>query len=128
MTDPRSEGEESPTEAMPIAPGANHSSASRPPALMVVGAVLLCLALGAVGYFIGRSTGEDLDAANAAGEAAGKVRGTEIGSRRGYASGFKAGRQAGYKQTYADAYRQAYRKAYEDAGLETPARDEIEIE
>jgi hypothetical protein len=89
-----------------------------------IAVVVLALAGGAgVGaYFVGRSTGEDLDAARAAGAAAGQREGAAKGAQQGYAEGFKAGREKGYEQTYDEAYKAAYRKAYEDAGLTAPEK------
>jgi hypothetical protein len=92
-----------------------------------VGVLLAAVAVGLGAYFIGKSTGADLDSAKAAGEAAGEIKGAEIGGRRGYALGFKAGRKQGYRQTFAPAYRKAYRKAYEDSGLVAPELSEIDI-
>lgn len=92
-----------------------------------LGVLLAAVAVGVGAYFIGKSSGADLDAAKAAGEAAGRVKGAEIGSRQGYALGFKAGRKQGYEKTLAPAYRQAYQKAYEDAGLEAPELSEIDV-
>jgi flagellar biosynthesis/type III secretory pathway protein FliH len=92
-----------------------------------VGVLLAAVAVGLGAYFIGKSTGADLDSAKAAGEAAGRVKGAEIGARRGYALGFKAGRKRGYEKTFAPAYRRAYRKAYVDSGLAAPNPSEIDL-
>ncbi len=91
-------------------------------AVFVSAVVLLAAGLGVGGYFLGRSTGENLDAARAAGAAAGQNRGAAKGAAQGYAVGLKAGRKAGYGQTYPTAYRKAYRKAFEDAGLSAPTK------
>lgn len=94
-------------------------SRRRPLALALV-VVALAVGAGVGAYFVGRSTGEDLDAARAAGEAAGQREGAAKGAQQGYAEGFKAGRKKGYEQTYDDAYKAAYRKAFENAGLAAP--------
>jgi hypothetical protein len=90
--------------------------------IVAVALIVLMVAGGAgVGaYFAGRSTGEDIEAARAAGAAAGRKAGTAKGTKQGYAEGLKVGREKGYQQTYADAYKAAYRRAFEDAGLAVP--------
>lgn len=82
--------------------------------------VAVALAVGVGAYLIGRSTGEDLDAAKAAGAAAGRRVGIARGTHRGYADGFKRGRNEGYAETYPDAYARAYRQAFKDVDLSPP--------
>lgn len=94
-------------------------------AVLAVCAFLLTGAAGVGGYFVGKSTGEDLDAARDAGVAAGQRKGAAVGSKQGYEIGFKKGRERGYEQTFDDAYRGAYRKAFEDAGLDPPGNIEV---
>jgi hypothetical protein len=92
-----------------------------------LGTAVVAIAIGVGGYFIGHSTGPDLDSARAEGEAAGRIRGAEVGTRRGYAVGYRQGRKRGARQAFAPAYRRAYTKAYEVAGLEPPAKGEIDV-
>jgi flagellar biosynthesis/type III secretory pathway protein FliH len=113
--------------ATPV-PGAEEpTTAIEPPRRgrgVAIALTVLVLAAGAgVGaYFVGRSTGEDLEAARAAGAAAGREAGAAKGRKVGYAEGFEAGREQGYRQTYAESYKAAYRKAFEDAGLAVPEK------
>lgn len=95
----------------------------------VIGSLLLAVALlvGIGGYAVGRSSGEDLDSARAAGRTAGAIQGTQRGKKLGYATGYRKGRSAGYTASYPAAYREAYRAAYADSGLTAPARRAIEV-
>lgn len=70
-------------------------------------ALVLVLSAGAGGYALGRSSGEDLDAARAAGERAGQAEGAALGEERGTKEGLRAGRKQGYKEAYAKAQREA---------------------
>ena len=90
-------------------------------------ALLVAAALGVGGYLVGKSSGEDLDAARAEGAAAGQKAGTTKGTAAGYEVGFRKGREAGFEATYAPAFRKNYSEAYEDAGLEAPAKNEIKV-
>lgn len=111
--------------------GVGREEAASPPSRrsrrrpVAVALLVLALAAGAgIGaYFVGRSTGEDLDAARAAGAAAGQREGAAKGAEEGYAKGFAQGQKKGYRETYENAYREAYRTALEDAGY-TPANNE----
>lgn len=89
--------------------------------------VLLAIALGVGGYFVGKGTGEDLDAARAQGATAGKKAGTLKGTKQGFKAGFRKGKSKGYEKAYGPAYKSSYVKAYEDAGLDAPAKSEIEV-
>ena len=91
-------------------------------ALVVTLLVVALLGAGAAvgGYFLGDSSGADLDSARQQGTEAGRAEGAARGAEQGYAEGLREGRQQGYQETYAAAYREAYRKAYEDAGLTAP--------
>lgn len=93
--------------------------------LLSIAVLVAAIGLGIGAYFVGKSSGEDLDAAKAAGTAAGQESGAARGTRIGYAKGFKEGREKGFEQTYSDAYREAYAKAWNAAGLEPP--DEIKV-
>ncbi len=88
--------------------------------LICAAVVAVAIAVGAGSYLIGRSTGEDLDAAKAAGAATGKRAGTAKGTQQGYADGFKNSRQKGYDETYPVAYVNAYQQAFKDADLAPP--------
>ncbi|MDQ2630220.1 MAG: hypothetical protein M3Y75_04475 [Actinomycetota bacterium] len=94
---------------------------------LVATVLAAALAIGVGAYFIGRGTGEDLEAARTAGAQAGHRKGAAIGAAEGYAMGFKRGREAGFKRTYPKAYRKSYAKAFEEAGLEAPEAREIKV-
>jgi hypothetical protein len=94
---------------MVLGPASTEAVRRRRAALAVVVGLGITSALG--GYFIGRSGGEDLDAARAAGTLQGAHQGTVASSRAGYRQGFREGRRAGYEQTYGKAYRTAYKQA-----------------
>lgn len=110
------------TAAPPHGTGSpNHSRANGVRHAAIVALVaLLAAGAGVGGYLAGKSGGEDLDAARAAGERQGKRDGAERGARRGYQEGFKKARKAGYNQTYDKAYIRAYVKEFEEAGLAVP--------
>jgi hypothetical protein len=95
----------------------------------VAAIVVLVLAVGAGvgGYFVGKSSGEDLDAARAEGEVAGEKEGAAEGAEEGFAAGFKEGREKGFDETYADAYRSAYQRAFKEEDLDPPAEDKIDV-
>ena len=89
-----------------------HSSGSRVKTLAAIaGVALLAAAAGVGAYFVGKASGEDLDAARAAGTAQGQRYGSARGTERGYDEGFKQGRRAGYRETYKKAYDSAHKKA-----------------
>jgi hypothetical protein len=94
---------------------------------LVVGILAVALAIGAGAYVYGKSTGEDLDAARAAGTEAGQREGTAKGAAEGYAAGFKKGREVGFRRAYPKAYRESYAEAFEEAGLEAPEAREIKV-
>ena len=81
-------------------------------------ALVLALAAlaGAGGYLVGRSGGEDLDAARAAGEKKGQAEGAAQGAQRGFEEGFAEGRKTGYRETYKKARRAAYERALAEGG------------
>lgn len=103
---PQGEPPEEPAATMVLGP-ASAEAAGRRRVLAVVACIGVCAALG--GYFVGRSGGEDLDAARASGTIAGKRESTKAAERDGY----KVGHKAGYKQTYRKAYETAYETARE---------------
>lgn len=90
---------------------ASAEAAHRRRVLAAVACIGVCAALG--GYFVGRSGGEDLDAARAAGTLQGKHEGTAAARRTGYRQGYKQGHKAGYKDTYKKAYKTAYKTVTE---------------
>src|SRR4051812_17251141 len=65
---------------------ASAEAAQRRRALAAVVGIGICAALG--GYFVGRSGGEDLDAARNAGTLQGKHEGTAAARRTGYRQGY----------------------------------------
>lgn len=93
----------------------------------VGGVLAVALAIGVGAFFFGKSTGEDLEAARAAGAKAGHSKGAARGAAEGYAAGFKQGRATGFKRTYPQAYRASYAEAFEEAGLEAPKAREIKV-
>jgi hypothetical protein len=107
---PQGEPPEERAATMVLGP-ASAEAARRRRVLAVVACIGVCAALG--GYFVGRSGGEDLDAARASGTIAGRHESTKAAERDGYKAGYKVGHEAGYKQTYRKAYRTAYETATE---------------
>lgn len=93
----------------------------------VAGVLAVALAIGAGAFAYGKSTGEDLDAARKEGATAGQREGAAKGAAQGYAVGFKQGRKAGFKHTYPKAYRKSYAAAFEEAGLEAPDSQDIQV-
>ena len=73
---------------------------------------------GAGAYLLGKNSGEDLDAARAAGAQQGKREGAARGAERGYDQGFRQGRRQGYRQAYGPAYDKAYNAELKTAGFE----------
>lgn len=91
------------------------------------GIVAIALLVGAGGYFIGKGSGDDLDTARLEGEFAGKRAGAIAGSTKGYATGFKKGRDIAFRKSYSASYRRNYRRAYENAGMDPPKAEDIEV-
>ena len=79
-------------------------------------------AIGAGGYAIGRSSGEDLDAAAAAGTRAGNATAARDGREEGYAQGLRLGRKRGYEAAFPEAYRAAYARQFRAAEVDPPTR------
>lgn len=107
---PQGEPPEDRAATMVLGP-ASAEAAQRRRGLVAVACIGLCAALG--GYFVGRSGGEDLDAARAAGTLSGKHESTRAAERDGYKAGYKDGHKTGYDQTYKKAYKTAYKTATE---------------
>jgi hypothetical protein len=99
---------------------------SRTRGIAVAGVIALALGAGSAlgGYFLGKSSGEDLQAARLAGERAGQQAGAASGAEKGYAQGFTQGRKKGYRNAYESAYRKTYRQALRDAGF-SPSKREL---
>lgn len=93
----------------------------------VLAGVIVAIALGAGGYMVGKNSGEDLEAARAAGASAGKAAGEKRGQSRGFRAGFTKGNSLGFTASYNQAYRRAYVKTWEEAGLEAPAKKDIKV-
>jgi hypothetical protein len=87
---------------------------------LAISAIVLALAagVGVGGYFLGRNSGEDLDAARAAGARQGQREGAARGAERGYGQGFRRGRRQGYRHSYGPAYDRAYNAELRKAGFE----------
>ena len=95
--------------------------------LAVAGIISIALLVGAGGYFIGKGSGDDLDTARLEGEYAGKRAGAIAGATRGYATGFKKGRDIAFRKSYSASYKRNYRRAYEEAGMDPPKAEDIEV-
>jgi hypothetical protein len=93
--------------------------------LLIAAAIVLIVGLAAGGYFLGKSSGEDLDAARAQGAAVGQRAGAAQGASEGFAQGRKEARGKAFATSYTTSYRASYRQAYEDAGLDPP--DQIDV-
>ncbi|MBK5233360.1 MAG: hypothetical protein JJE13_10320 [Thermoleophilia bacterium] len=93
----------------------------------VVAIVIAALVVGVGAFFLGKGTGDDVDTARLEGAAAGKQAGAIEGASKGYAAGFQEGRDAGFEKAYIPAYKLNYKRAFEQAGLDAPADDEIDV-
>ena len=93
----------------------------------VAAIALACLLVGAGTYLLGKGSGADVDQARLEGAAAGKQAGAIQGAARGYAAGFRRGQERGFRKAYIPAYRLYYKRAFEQAGLDVPTDEEIEI-
>lgn len=89
--------------------------------------VLACLVVGVGTYFIGKGSGDDVEAARQEGEVAGRQAGAIEGASEGYPAGFRKGRERGFRRAYVPAYRLNYKRAFEQAGLDVPTDREIEV-
>ena len=78
--------------------------------------VVLLTLVSAGGYIVGRRSGEDLEAARAAGTR----QGTALGTKRDYQAGYRRGRAAGYQAAYRRSYRAFYATSFERAGIAAP--------
>jgi hypothetical protein len=91
------------------------------------GVLALALVIGTGAFVYGKSTGEDLEAARAAGAKAGHRKGAAEGATEGYAAGFGKGHKIGFGTAYPQAYRQSYAETFEEAGLQAPRAREIRV-
>lgn len=84
---------------------------------LAAAATVVALAVGSgVGfYFVGKASGEDTDAGQAAGQRAGQRDGAARGAKLGYRETYGDSRRVGYRQTYGKAYRSARKKAIQSA-------------
>jgi hypothetical protein len=87
---------------------------------LAVAATVLVLGAGVAtgGYFLGKNSGEDLDAARAFGARQGQREGAARGAERGYEQGLRRGRRQGYRQSYGPAFDKAYNGELKKAGFE----------
>lgn len=96
-------------------------------ALRALGVILATFLLGVGGYSIGRGSGEDLEAARAAGQAAGAKTGTARAISRGFSAGLRKGKKRGFDRAFPAAYKSGYLRAFESAGLEPPAKNQVKV-
>ncbi len=118
------------TQADPSKPEATQAAAAELERKTLLGglAILLaCLVVGFGSYAIGKSSGDEVDAARIQGEAAGQQAGAIKGAAEGYAAGFQKGRDQAFLKAYRKAYRIYYKQAFEQAGLDVPRDKEIEV-
>jgi hypothetical protein len=89
--------------------------------------VLVLVALAAAGgYLLGDASGEDLEAARAAGEREGWKQGTAHGGDV-YPAGLEIGRRITYGRTFRSAYRDAYIGAFDGSGVDEPDTEKAEV-
>ena len=106
-------------------PGAPDSALKR---IATVAAILIAsFAVGVGTYFLGKGSGTDVEQARVEGEIAGRQAGAIEGAARGYSAGFRKGRRAGFRKAYIPAYRLYYKRAFEQAGLDVPTNQQIDI-
>jgi hypothetical protein len=93
--------------------------------LLGLGGLLVVAALGVGAYYVGLSSGEDLDAARAEGTEAGQKRGSAEGRHDGYQEGYRVGRRRGFDEVYPGAYRDAFLRQFRLADLDAPTRVQV---
>jgi hypothetical protein len=93
--------------------------------LAALALLLLVLAAGG-GYLLGAASGEDLDAARAAGEREGWKQGTAIGGDV-YPAGLEIGRRITYGRSFRSSYRAAYQRAFVGTEVKGPDPEKIEV-
>lgn len=93
----------------------------------VAAIAFVALLAGTGAFFLARGSGEDVEQARLEGEVAGRQAGAIEGAAQGYRAGFRQGRRKGYRDAYAPAYRLNYKRAFEQAGLDVPTNQQIEL-
>ena len=86
----------------------------------VILASLLVLLGAAGGYYLGRTSGEDLATARSSGVADGRNEGAKAGEEEGFGTGFKLGREGGYPAAYERAFEAAFEDQFTELGLKPP--------
>jgi len=93
----------------------------------VAAIVLASLLLGTGTYLLAKGSGTDVEQASLEGQVAGREAGAIEGAAQGYSAGFQKGRQIGFRKAYVPAYRIYYKRAFEQAGLDPPSSEQIEV-
>lgn len=86
-----------------------------------------CLLVGAGAFFLAKGSGEDVEQARLEGEVAGRQAGAIEGAAQGYRAGFRQGRRKGFRDAYVPAYQLNYKRAFEQAGLDVPTNQQIDV-
>jgi hypothetical protein len=95
--------------------------------LVVAAIALASLAVGFGAYLLGKGSGADVERARLEGRAAGTQAGAIAGVSSGYPAGFARGRQKAFRDAYVPAYRLYFKRAFEQAGLDPPTNEQIEV-
>jgi hypothetical protein len=106
-------------------PGAPEPGRKR--AFTVAAIALASLATGAGAFLLASGTGTDIDQAMLEGQVAGREAGAIEGASQGYSAGFQKGRLQGFRRAYVPAYRIYYKRAFEQAGLDAPSNEQIDV-
>jgi len=106
-------------------PGAPEPGRKR--AWTVAAIVLASLVLGTGTYLLAKGSGTDVEQASLEGQVAGREAGAIEGAAQGYSAGFRKGRQIGFRKAYVPAYRIYYKRAFEQAGLDPPSSEQIDV-
>ena len=106
-------------------PGAPEPGRKR--AWTVAAIVLASLLLGAGSYLLAKGSGTDVEQASLEGQVAGREAGAIEGAAQGYSAGFQKGRLIGFRKAYVPAYRIYYKRAFEQAGLDPPSSEQIDV-
>jgi hypothetical protein len=106
-------------------PGSPEGTRNR--VLVVAAIALASLAVGFGAYLLGKGSGADVERARLEGRAAGTQAGAIAGVSSGYPAGFARGRQKAFRDAYVPAYRLYFKRAFEQAGLDPPTSEQIEV-
>jgi hypothetical protein len=106
-------------------PGSPEGTRNR--VLVVAAIALASLAVGFGAYLLGKGSGTDVERARLEGRAAGAQAGAIAGVSSGYPAGFARGRQKAFRDAYVPAYRLYFKRAFEQAGLDPPTNEQIEV-